>query len=69
MIKMRFYHLVLGRIATNTYILAGENGAVVIDPAAECEKIDETLRNIDRKADYVLLTHAHFDHCGAAAEL
>lgn len=66
---MEFYHLVLGRISTNTYILAGDEGAVIIDPAAESEKIEELLNKSGKKAKYVLLTHAHFDHCGAAAEL
>lgn len=66
---MEFFHLVLGRIQTNTYVLATDEGAVVIDPADEYDKINDLLESIGKKAEYILLTHAHFDHCGAAAKL
>lgn len=66
---MELYHLVLGPISTNTYIIKGTDGAIVIDPAGEYDKIKETIKKIGVNVKYVLLTHAHFDHCGAAAAL
>ncbi len=66
---MEFYHLVLGRISTNVYILCGTDGAVVIDPADEPEKILEIAAKAGKQIKYALLTHAHFDHCSAAAAL
>lgn len=62
---MKIDTLVLGPIQTNCYIVYNEGSgqAVVIDPAAEAEKIRQVL---DGKAvAAVLLTHGHFDHTGA----
>ncbi len=62
---MKIDTLVLGPIETNCYIVynEGSDEALVIDPAAEAEKILETLGK--KKAAAVLLTHGHFDHTGA----
>ncbi len=59
--------LVLGPIRTNTYILTTDSGCVVIDPADDCPRI---IRHLDgRTPDVIVLTHRHFDHIGALAEL
>lgn len=57
--------LVLGPVQTNCYIVRGEAGgeAVVIDPAAEPERIKAALEGKTPRA--FLLTHGHFDHTGA----
>ena len=62
---MKIDTLVLGPIQTNCYIVYNEGGneAVIIDPAAEAEKIRKALDG--KKAAAVLLTHGHFDHTGA----
>lgn len=54
--------------AANTYVLT-EDGrhAVVIDPAQP--RIVKFLEDNGLQADYVLLTHGHFDHIGGAAAL
>lgn len=56
--------LVLGELETNCYIVSldGRGDAVVIDPAAEEEKIIKSLRG---RTPTVVLTHGHFDHTGA----
>lgn len=59
--------LVVGPLAENTYILRGENGATVIDPGDEYEKIVRALDGTP--CTHVLLTHAHVDHIGAVAAL
>lgn len=57
--------LTLGALQTNCYLVSqpGRQDALVIDPAAEPEKIKEALG--PRQAAAVLLTHGHFDHTGA----
>lgn len=54
--------LVLGDIATNTYIVTdSESGeCAVVDPAEENEYLLSKLK--DKNVVYILLTHGHFDH-------
>lgn len=48
---------------SNTYILTADNkNAVVIDPAQP--RVLEELHKRGLQAEYVLLTHCHFDHVG-----
>ena len=56
---------------TNCYVIADEKEkqAMVIDPAAEPDKIIETLNLLDAKLKYIYLTHCHADHTGALKEL
>ena len=67
---MKLYHLQSGPLCVNTYFLVNEDGqAVVIDSGENYKKVKsvEDLYNI--KIVAVLLTHAHFDHCGNAKKL
>jgi len=65
-----FKKLVLGRLRTNCYILSGDGAnAVIIDPATEYAKISGALSAANLMPKYVLLTHGHFDHHGAAKRL
>ena len=67
---MNIVKLILGELAANCYILeTPEKNAVVIDPGAEAEVITEELENRGLTLTKILLTHGHFDHMGAAAEL
>ncbi len=68
---MIFKTLVVGPLAVNCYILASDktHEAVIIDPGDDAEKITAALRKDNLKLKYIILTHAHFDHAGAAREL
>ena len=59
----------VGPLACNCTVLTddGLRTAVVIDPGAEIERVLELLG--DRKLEAILVTHAHIDHIGGAAEL
>jgi glyoxylase-like metal-dependent hydrolase (beta-lactamase superfamily II) len=63
-------HLTVGSIATNCWIYPlGEKNALVIDPGDEADLIISTLKKYDLVPAYILLTHGHFDHIGAVANL
>ena len=59
----------LGELETNCYILHKNKKALIIDPSAEAQKIISYLRENQLIVEKILLTHAHFDHVGAIAEL
>ena len=64
---MNIQKLTLGLYQTNTYLLANDTEAVVIDPGYEADTILDALASKTLKA--ILLTHGHFDHVGAVKEL
>ena len=64
---MKIKTLPLGELETNCYIAVSGGEAAVIDPGADAGQILNTAENAEIK--YIILTHAHFDHMGAAAEL
>lgn len=59
----------VGPIGTNCYILEDESTrqAAVIDPGGDAPRLLAALKELDVR--YILLTHGHYDHTGAAAEL
>ena len=63
--------LPLGPLETNCWLCWDEatRGCAVIDPGAEPEKLVRALQEKDLHPKAILLTHAHFDHVGAAAPL
>lgn len=63
--------LVLGGMATNCYLVMHKNSKklLIIDPAAETERIIARIEAMGAKPEAVLLTHGHFDHIGAVDEL
>ena len=56
---------------TNCYIIADEkkNEAMVIDPAAEPDKIIQTLKLLGVTTKYIYITHCHADHIGGLDRL
>jgi hydroxyacylglutathione hydrolase len=63
--------LPVGSIQTNCYLVAdpATRDAVVIDPGGEAPRLLAALAERQWQARAVLLTHAHFDHLGAVAEV
>lgn len=66
---MEIYTLITSMCDTNTYILIADGQAIVVDPGANATKISEFIAGKNATLKYILVTHAHFDHIGAVAEL
>ena len=63
--------LTLGLYQTNCYIVhnSGSSACCVIDPGYEAEKILNKVQSLGLTGEAILLTHGHFDHVGAVAEI
>ncbi|MCI9129680.1 MAG: MBL fold metallo-hydrolase [Eggerthellaceae bacterium] len=59
--------LIMGPLQNNVYIISDGSGTFVVDPSCDAETILAALGK--RKLDGIVLTHSHWDHTGAAAEL
>lgn len=67
---MKLERLSLPPFGTNTYLLfAAEPVAVVIDPASNPDQIQMRCKARGAELKAILLTHGHFDHIGAVAQL
>lgn len=68
---MKVKAMQVGELATNCYFLIDEEAkkAAVIDPGAEAELILAELDKTDAQVEYILLTHGHYDHIGAVAQI
>lgn len=69
---MKVIQIATGEIQANAFIVYEEKSdkAFVIDPGGDFEKIMAKLNGCGiKKVTHILLTHGHFDHIGAAAEL
>jgi hydroxyacylglutathione hydrolase len=60
-----------GPLQSNCTILGDEESgeAIVVDPGDEADRINRRLIKLGLKLKQILLTHAHLDHVGAAADL
>ena len=64
--------LSLGPIGTNCYLVRADRDAtdaVVIDPGDEAAEIERALESLGAGCAAILLTHSHYDHFGALADL
>lgn len=68
---MEVTKLTLGLYQTNCYIVRkeGSTHCCIIDPGYEAEKILSQVEDMGLTVDAIALTHGHFDHVGAVAEI
>ncbi|MCD7033119.1 MBL fold metallo-hydrolase [Metabacillus sp. GX 13764] len=64
---MKWQRIPLGPIQTNAYLYYDDKGeCLIIDPGSEGNKLSNIIKEKKLKPLAILLTHAHFDHIGAA---
>ena len=66
---MNMFTLPTGINMTNTYILLSDGKAIVIDPGYDGDRIISYVETRGATIEYILVTHGHYDHIGAVAEL
>lgn len=69
--NLRMHNIVLGMVDTNCYIIVNENTkeGFIVDPADSADQIIAYIEKEHIVLKGILLTHGHFDHILAAAEL
>lgn len=67
---MRVTYYSVGGLGTNCYIISDGSGhAAIIDPGGDAKRVLDYVKENNLTVDFILLTHAHFDHIMAAGEL
>jgi glyoxylase-like metal-dependent hydrolase (beta-lactamase superfamily II) len=68
---MKVKCLPVGPIGTNCYIVCDEDAKVcaIIDPGGDAGRVESVMRQTGCTPACILLTHGHYDHVGAVAEL
>lgn len=68
---LKIYKIPVGMLQTNCYVVADEETkkSVIIDPGDEAGKIIEVVEKNGLSPRMIILTHSHFDHVGALAEV
>lgn len=68
---MKVHYLTVGPVAENTYLAINEEAgeALLIDPGEEPDAIQRAIDDSGAEVKAILVTHTHFDHVGAVAEM
>jgi glyoxylase-like metal-dependent hydrolase (beta-lactamase superfamily II) len=67
---MKIEVVVTGMIMENCYIASdGDGRAAVVDPGDDAGRIIKAIERGGCSVEWILITHGHFDHIGAAAAL
>lgn len=63
--------VVVGQLSTNCYVVYSDRGksCLIFDPGDEARKIINSIHALGLEPLAVILTHGHWDHFGAAAEI
>ncbi len=66
---MEIKKFVLKFLDVNCYLVKYNNYNFLIDPGSEFKRIKEYIIKNNIKLDFIINTHAHYDHFGAAIDL
>lgn len=68
---MKIRHIYgLAPLYTNTFLIVTDAGrGIVVDPAAAPQTYLDALREDGAQLTHILLTHGHYDHVGAVAQM
>ncbi|NMA95534.1 MAG: MBL fold metallo-hydrolase [Clostridiales bacterium] len=67
---MEITPIVVGQLATNSYILHDSLGnGIIIDPGAESDTIMSYIEDKNIDVIKIVLTHGHYDHIGAVLDI
>lgn len=71
MAPLKVERYIVGPVQTNCYFAVNEQTkeTLIIDPGASADRLAEILKRGKLNPVAILLTHGHFDHAGAAADL
>lgn len=71
MTPLRVEQYVVGPVQTNCYFAINDETkeVLIVDPGASGKRLAEIIEEEKLNPAAILLTHGHFDHAGAAAEL
>ena len=71
MVPLSIQQYVVSVCATNCYFAINDDTreVIIIDPGASAQQLAEKVKEHGLTPVAILLTHGHFDHAGAAAEL
>ena len=71
MAPLKVEQYVVGPVQTNCYFAINEEtrDLLIIDPGADGERLIENIKKEKLNPVAILLTHGHFDHVGAAADI
>jgi hydroxyacylglutathione hydrolase len=67
--SLRLETFTVGPLQENCSLLHDRQQAILVDPGDEAARLLKELRDASLKLNAIWLTHAHFDHIGAIAEI
>jgi hydroxyacylglutathione hydrolase len=59
----------VGPVQENAWLVSNDGRGVLVDPGEEAERLQREIAERDVKVEAILITHCHFDHVGAVAEM
>jgi hydroxyacylglutathione hydrolase len=59
----------VGPVQENAWLVHQDGRAILVDPGDEAERLQREIAEREVKVEAILITHCHFDHVGAVAEM
>lgn len=59
----------VGPVQENAWLVSSDGRGVLVDPGEEAERLQREIAEREVKVEAILITHCHFDHVGAVAEM